>query len=539
MYTRTKTFTNKDSSTRTYLQIVEAVRENDKVRQKVLLNLGRLEELQKESLDRLIVSLAKYSKKKWIQAEAEKFMVHSAKEWGIELIFRCLWNRFGLDSILSGCFSQAYTGELLKEAVYAMVLNRISDPLSKRGVSSWIKEVYRPAFDQLELHHFYRALDFLAEHKQEIELDLFNNVRTIFDFEVDMVFWDTTSTYFEGAGPEELGAYGYSKDHRPDRIQIMIGIAITRQGIPIAHEVFPGNTSDVDTFLQIINSLRNRFNLTRVIFVGDRGMVSKKILTELEKRKIEYIVGMRMRSVKDINDVLKTGGRYKIIKDNLKVKEVWYDADRYIVCHNPVQAEYDKKAREEMIAKLQKKIKDGGIKSLIGNSGYRHFLSINKDTIVINQKTILEESRYDGKYVLRTNADLDTDVTALAYKDLWRVERAFRNMKSILDLRPVFHYKDSQVRGHIMVCFLALVLESALQRKIKEKGLDFEYTYLLRDLAQLKAVELNIDEEKYLCRTELTGNAYGAFKVLGIRPPMQIAPLGREAKLKDDNPALF
>jgi len=495
MYTRTKTFTNKDGSTRTYLQIVEAVRENDKVRQKVLLNLGRLEELQKESLDRLIISLAKYSKKKWVQAEAEKFMVNNAKEWGIELIFRCLWNRFGLDHILSGCFSQAYTGELLKEAVYAMVLNRISDPLPKRGVSSWIKEVYRPSFDQLELHHFYRALDFLAEHKQKIELDLFSNVRTIFDFEVDMVFWDTTSTYFEGTGPEELGAYGYSKDHCSDRIQIMIGLAMTRQGIPIAHEVFPGNTSDVDTFLQIINSLRNRFNLTRVIFVGDRGMVSKKILTELEKRKIEYIVGMRMRSVKDINDVLKTGGRYKIIKDNLKVKEVWYDADRYIVCHNPVQAEYDKKAREGMIAKLQKKIKDGGIKSLIGNRGYRRFLSANKDTLVINQKAILEESRYDGKYVLRTNADLDTDVTALAYKDLWRVERAFRNMKSILDLRPVFHYKGSRVRGHIMVCFLALVLESALQRKIKEKGLELEYTYLLRDLAQLKAVELNIDEK--------------------------------------------
>jgi transposase len=539
MYTRTKTFTNKDGSTRTYLQIVEAVRENDKVRQKVLLNLGRLEELQKESLDRLIVSLAKYSKKKWIQAEAEKFMVHSAKEWGIELIFRCLWNRFGLDSILSDYFSQAYTGELLKEAVYAMVLNRISYPLSKRGVSSWIKEIYRPAFEQLELHHFYRALDFLAEHKQKIELDLFNNVRTIFDFEVDMVFWDTTSTYFEGTGPEELGAYGYSKDHRSDRIQIMIGIAMTRQGIPIAHEVFPGNTSDVDTFLQIINSLRNRFNLTRVIFVGDRGMVSKKILIELEKRKIEYIVGMRMRSVKDISDVLKTGGRYKIVKDNLKVKKVWYDADRYIVCHNPVQAEYDKKAREEMIAKLQKKIKDGGIKSLIGNSGYRRFLSVNKDTVVINQKALLEESRYDGKYVLRTNADLDTDVTALAYKDLWRVERAFRNMKSILDLRPVYHYKDSRVRGHIMVCFLALVLESALQRKIKEKGLDLEYTYLLRDLAQLKAVELTIDEEKYLCRTELAGNAYEAFKVLGIRPPMQIAPLGRKAKLKYDSPTLF
>ena len=301
-----------------------------------------------------------------------------------------------------------------------------------------------------------------------------------------------------------MGEYGYSKDSRPDRVQVMIGVVMTRSGIPIAHEVFPSNTSDVDTFKQIISDMRRRFNLARVIFVGDRGMVSKKILDGLDEEHIEYIVGMRMRKVKDVGHVLKTGGRYKAVKENLKVKEVWYDADRYIICHNPAQAEHDRKDREEMVEKLEKQIKQNGVKSLIGNSGYRRYLLLNKDAVVgINQGTLKEEARYDGKYVLRTNSQLDTDQVALAYKDLWRVERAFREMKSSLDLRPVYYWKDSRVRGHIMVCFLALVLESALQRKLAEKEIDVEYCYLLRDLKQLKAVELNVGDARYLCGTEL------------------------------------
>lgn len=496
------------------------------MRQKVVLNLGRVEDLQDGSLDRLIASLAKFSKKKWVLAEAEKLMVHYAKEWGLELIFRHLWDKLCLDHILKRHFSQAHTCDKLAEAIYAMVLNRISDPMSKRGVHEWIDGVYRPSFDNLELHHFYRSLDFLAENKESIELELFERTKSLFDLQVDMVFWDTTSTYFEGNGPAELGRYGYSKDSRPDRIQAMIGVVMTRSGIPIAHEVFPGNTSDVDTFRQIISDMRKRFNLTRVVFVGDRGMVSKEILDELDRNHIEYIVGMRMRNVKDVGQVLRTGGRYKVVKDNLKVKEVWYDADRYIVCHNPIQAEHDQKAREEMVEKLENQIKQKGVKSLVGNSGYRRYLLLKKDAVVgINQAKLKEEARYDGKYILRANSQLDTDQIALAYKDLWRVERAFREMKSSLDLRPVFHWKDSRVRGHIMVCFLALVLESALQRKLAEKEIQVEYIYLLRDLQQLKAVELTMADEKYLCRTELAGQAHKAFMALGARPPLQVAEI--------------
>jgi hypothetical protein len=220
-----------------------------------------------------------------------------------------------------------------------------------------------------------------------------------------------------------------------------------------------------------------------------------------------------------------------VVRDKLRVKEVWHDANRYIICYNPLQAEYDKKAREEMVAKLESQLKNNGVKSLVGNSGYRRYLLLNKDAVIgINHQLLKREARYDGKYVLRTNSQLDTTEVALAYKDLWRVERAFREIKSSLDLRPVYHWKDSRVRGHIMVCFLALVLESALRRKLLEKNIEVEYIYLLRDLQQLKAVEMTIGENRYLCRTELVGKANEAFRALGIRPPLQIARLENKSK---------
>jgi transposase len=475
--------------------------------------------MQAGQLDHLINSLAKFSKTQWLQAEANKIMVQQAREWGLELIFRNLWEKLGLHSILENLLAKTQIIAPIAEAIYAMVLNRISDPLSKRAASDWVTDIYRPAFDGLQLHHFYRALDFLSENKDIIELELFNNVRNIFNLHLDMVFWDSTSTYFEGNGPE-IAAYGYSKDHRSDRLQIIIGVLMTREGIPVAHRIFPGNTSDIDTFKEIIQDTRKRFQLRRVIFIGDRGMVSPKLLDELDRQHIEYVVGMKMRRMKVIKQVLQTGGRYKVISDNLKVKEVLSEnADRYIVCYNPIEAEHDRQAREKIVKKLAQRLAETGIKQMIGNSGYRRFLLIEGSRPKLNSKVIEEDALYDGKYILRANCPLNAEEAALAYKDLWRVERAFRDLKSTLDLRPVFHWKDQRVEGHVMVCFLALVLESALQRSLNQADSKVEYMYLIRDLKKLKAVELSLEGKKYLCRTELAGNAYEAFKVLGVRPP--------------------
>jgi transposase len=182
-----------------------------------------------------------------------------------------------------------------------------------------------------------------------------------------------------------------------------------------------------------------------------------------------------MRRMQAVAEVLKTGGRYKEVAENLKVKEVWHDANRYIICYNPMEAEHDRKAREEIVKKLEKQLNEKGLKSMLSNSGYSRFLKISGANVTVDQKALEEDARYDGKYVLRTNSQLDTAEAALAYKELWRVERAFRELKSTLDLRPIYHWKDRRVRAHVMVCFLALVLESAFYRYLKVAGSQVEY----------------------------------------------------------------
>lgn len=272
------------------------------------------------------------------------------------------------------------------EAVYAMVLNRLIDPQSKVGVAEWAaREVYEPRFENLELHHYYRALDFLADYKERIEEALFLAGRDLFNQKVDVVFFDTTSVYLEGEARGELVRYGYSRDHRPDRPQITIGLLMLQDGTPIAHEVLPGNTADVLAFAQAIESLKHRFALGRVIVVADRGTVSEKTLKALKAAGFDYILSMRLRRVKELAEtILRRAGRYQVVSENLHVKNVVYEGKRYIICCNPEEAKREALAREEAIKSLTARLKAGGVKILIGNSAYRKYLKLNDNQVEID-----------------------------------------------------------------------------------------------------------------------------------------------------------
>ncbi len=527
MYIREKAFKNKDGSIRTYLQLVETTREDGKVHQRVLCNLGRLEELQQGGqLERLTEALSRYTNLKLVKNEALKIKPGQDKEWGPSLVFRSLWQELGLDSVIDRLVDRSAIEFNIDAALFAMTLNRLEDPFSKLGVSKWAPTVHYPAFSTLELQHYYRSLDLLAEHKDTIEQYLFERVKDLFHLKLDLVFWDTTSTYFEGTGPETMAKYGHSKDHRPDRVQIVIGLLMTQEGIPVSHEIFPGNMNDVKSFAKALEIVKQRFSIEKIVLVGDRGMVSAPLLEEIESQKLEYIVGVRMRKMRSMDDVLSRRGRYHEVRPNLKVKEVKHENDRYIVCFNPEEAVYDRQSREQMIKKLDTKLKEGGIKSLVGNSGYRRFLSVSGSEIAIDQQTVNNEERYDGKYVLKTNNQLLTpEEIALAYKDLWRVERAFREMKSGLNLRPIYHWKDSRVRGHVMICFLAFLLESTFRKRCQEKEIKVPYNDLMLDLKQVRAFELNLNDKRYLLRSALYGKSYEAFRAVGLRPPSEVTEM--------------
>lgn len=528
MFIRTKVFRNKDGSTRTYLQLVTSERLGDKVRQRVVANLGRLDELQAGSLDRLIEHLMRFSRRQWLLEKARQIEARQARTWGPVLIFRRLWEELGLKATFARLLNGTAIETDFEEAAFAMVLNRLLDPMSKLRVGEWVKTIYRPEWERLELNHFYRALDFLAEHKARLEEALYARVWDLFNLKLDLVLWDTTTTYFEGRAAEGFAEYGFSKDKRPDRVQIMIGVLISRDGFPIAHEVFPGNTAELDTFRYVVEKVKHQFRLGRVILVADRGMVSEKLLREIEEAGLEYIVGVRMRKLKAAREVLSRPGRYRKVASNLWVKEVIYGGVRYIVCFNPEEKEHDRRTREQAVARLKEKLAAGEVKQLIGNSAYRRYLKINGSQVGIDEHVLQEETMYDGKYLLRTNSStLRPEEVAEAYKSLWQVERAFRELKSGLDLRPIYHWTEKRIRGHVMVCFLALVLEMALRRKIKDLGEEVRYDDLLLDLCQLKAVDLRVDGSRYLARTELTGCAEVAFRAVGVRPPLHVTEVPR------------
>lgn len=257
-------------------------------------------------------------------------------------------------------------------------------------------------------------------------------------------------------------------------------------------------------------------------------MVSGPVLEEIEGERLEYIVGVKMRKAKAVQEVLSRAGRYKKVRDNLMVKEVDLDGERYVVCLNSEEAELDRQVREEMVAKLRQRLQKDGLKSLVGNSGYRRFLKVAGTKAGIDEDTVKQEQRYDGKYVLKTNnRSLSAEEVVMAYKDLWRVEQAFREVKSGLDLRPIFHWTEPRVRGHIMVCFLAFLLQSALRRRLEEEKSEVPYVELIHDLKQVRAFELELDGVKYLVRPPLYGSSYEAFKAAGIRPPAEAAVVQR------------
>ncbi|MEA2014778.1 MAG: IS1634 family transposase [Thermodesulfobacteriota bacterium] len=410
---------------------------------------------------------------------------------------------------------------------------------------TWHSDYVISGVDELKLHHLYRAMTFLGEEipdqtdkipfsprctKDIIEEDLFRQRRDLFTG-LDIVFFDTTSIYFEGAGGETLGKKGNSKDHRPDLNQMVVGAVIDDNGKPVCCEMWPGNTTDVKTLIPVTKRIRDRFNVGQFCIVADRGMISNNTMAKLEENTIPYILGARMRKVTEIKrEVLSRAGRYREVypegtlsKDPspLKVKEVIVEGHRYIVCFNSRQARKDAADRQAITDSLQEKVwKDP--KALIGNKGYRKYLTIDRDHIAIDQTKIEADARFDGKWVLKTTANLSPEQVALKYKELWQVEHVFRDMKSILETRPVFHQNDATIRGHVFCSFLALVLRKELQQRIETAGNHFKWSEIKQDLKSLQEIVVEDNDKTLAIRSECKGVCGKVLQSVGIAIPPTI-----------------
>ena len=538
----------------TYLYLVESVREDGRAKQRIIKNLGRKElVVASGELERLATSVARYAERAVVlsQLEAGNPDGLACKRIGAPLLFGRLWEDTGCRAVIDGLLAARSFEFPVERAVFASVLHRIMVSGSDRACEKWMADYDIPGVDGLALHHLYRAMAWLGEEladdqqagatafaprtvKDLIEERLFARRRDLFS-ELSVVFMDTTSLSFTGAGGETLGERGYSKDHRPDLMQMIVAVVIDADGRPICSEMWPGNTADVTVLIPVIDRLRSRFGIGRVCVVADRGMISASSIAALEERGLEYVLGVRERTDTLVRRVVledkraftplcirRSGGK----ETQLFVKEVIAQRRRYIVCRNEAEAAKDAADRRAIVEALDQQLKRGD-KALIGNSAYRRYLraTTGRRAFEIDPGKLADEARFDGIFVLRTNARITPLQAVLRYRDLLQVEDLFRTAKALMRTRPIYHSSDAAIRGHVFCSFLALVLRKDLDERCSKAAFRPEWADVLRDLDRLQEIEIDKDGRQITLRTPATGVIGPLFKAARVALPANVREL--------------
>ena len=550
-------FRTKPAGERRYLQIVENTRDGTRTVQRVLATLGRVEDLEADGkLDALLRSGARFSETAMVISSLQAGTLESSASVriGAAMVFGRLWEQTGCRTVVERLAAGRNFGFPLERAVFASVLHRLMVSGSDRACEKWLDAYRIEGAEPLELHQLYRAMAWLGEeladqsgatraprrNKDVLEEALFAGRRSLFS-DLSVVLFDTTSLMFYGAGGESLGRHGKSKDHRPDLRQVIVGVVLDAEGRPICSETWPGNATDVKALLPVVTRLRERFGITRMCVVADRGMISSETIGELEARGIEYILGARERSDREVRQVVLADRKPMVplvvprargAETALEVKEVivgdWGPGTkprRYVVCFNPAEAERDAAARAAILDSLRLKLQQGD-KGLVGNAGYRRFLAPPREGhFEIDADRITEDARFDGLYVLRTNSKLPALSVALAYRQLWKVEAIFRTAKSTLETRPIYHQSDAAIAGHLFCSFLALLLRKELDERLAAANVTAEWGDVVRDLDRVEQITVEQGPKRFLLRPHAPGCAGAVFKAVGVALPPLVRQL--------------
>jgi transposase len=536
MYMRTTQRKNRDGSIVRYYQLAHNVREpgTGKITPKILYNFGRAEEIDCDALVRLCKSIDRVchtgfrdttqKQEAFLSARdlpwPEEVKIVGSRELGPVLVIEALWERLGIGSILREIMDEANYIVPYERALMAMTANRLCSPDSKLGVwDRWLPTVFLPSCWALKLPQMYEAMDILYSHRVEVEQKVFFHTVDLLSLEVDLVFYDTTTASFcvDFDDADEKGEIGFRKrGHGKDgdwSPQVVVALAVTREGIPIRSWVFPGNTSDVTTVEKVKSDLRE-WKLGRCLFVADAGMNSEENRELLAKGCGKYLLAVRAASVKEVREeVLTRPGRFKKIADNLQIKEVEVgDGElrrRYILCFNPKEAKRQKAHREEVIAELTQELDrhrnwDAKAKwaiKLLASQRTSRYLSISSaGKICLATEKIREADKYDGKWVLITNDDtLKVEDAACGYKNLMIIERCFRTLKSTqIHLTPVNHWLPRRIEAHVKICALALLIQRAAELACEKTWSTIRHT-----LAELQAVEFETGPNRFFRRNEI------------------------------------
>ncbi|WP_043827578.1 IS1634 family transposase [Rhodococcus opacus] len=583
MFVRTSSRRNKDGATVRYLQLAhnqwDPASKSSKM--KVLYNFGRAEEVDRAGIERLIASLARLLDTPALSGASEPgegLTFCESRPLGGAWALDGLWSRLGIGTairrLLGGTRRDAETTE---RVLFALVANRALAPSSKLAAASWIGEdVHIPGLAATSDDACYRAMDWLVGAEEQLARTVYASVADLLNLEVDLLFFDTTSTYFEtdeadapiwrdtrghlvdvtddpardpGAGTDEesgsleppagavrqagFRAYGKSKDHRDDLPQVVIGMAVTRTGIPVRVWSWPGNTTDSALIRQVKADMRD-WNLSRIVWVADRGFASAENRRYLQRAGGGYILGERLRSGSaEATAALSRQGRYRDVTDGLRVKEVRLgDHERFVIAHNPDTAVRDAAVRADMLDRLRETIADtdkltvtkrAELRGVLSTKpGLNRYLRVTPGGLLrVDAKAIAAEAKLDGKYLLRTNEPhLSAEDIALGYKQLLEVERGWRDMKQILDLRPVHHRLEDRIRAHVLLCWLALLLI-----RIVETTTDQTWTTTRRELQRLHVGHFTGPAGTYRQTTALTPAQRSILTRLDVTPPPRILEL--------------
>ncbi|MGB6864087.1 MAG: IS1634 family transposase [Candidatus Aminicenantaceae bacterium] len=538
MYVRTISRHNKDGSTTTYVQLAHNVRDpkSGYARANVLYSFGREDSLDVEAIRRLVRSLCRFiSPEDAAEAEArlQSPALHFVKSvpLGGAYLMRKLWERLGLERVLARALSQREFLSPVEWAIFSMVANRALAPDSKRGAEEWVREdVALGNPEPILLQHLYRAMDFLLKHEEVIQKEVFFATADLFNLEVDLLFFDTTSTYMECEEEEGLRRYGHSKDKRADLPQVVIGLAVTKEGLPVRCWVLPGNTQDMTTVEKVKKDLAG-WKLSRCIWVMDRGMNSEENRVILQQAGGHYILGEKLRDRQGVHkEVLSRRGRYRKVKENLEVKEVMVGQGErrrhFVLVYNPEQAKKDQDTREKTLAKIEEaflalgdqkgKAHKKAVCALLAHRTLGRYVQQKKSgELKLNRAKVKAEEHLDGKYLLSTSDDsLSAEDVALGYKQLMEVERAFRTLKTTLELRPIYHRKDERIRAHVLLCFLSLLLVRIAER---QTGQTWDQIRAVMERCHLG--EFESKDGRIFQRTDLTSEQANIFKMLDISLP--------------------
>jgi transposase len=540
MYIRTTKNKNGDA----YYHLVESYRDNGKVKQRTLLALGKVEE---GKLEQLSTAISKHLDTIHVLDLAKYIDVKDAYIYGSLVVLDRLMEQLGINQVISDLAQKHQRLTIdLKKVLFTLISSRFIKPVSKLALyDQWVERFYPVMVDhQVSLQHIYRSLDLLAKHKEQIEQSLYFQRKDLFSINVDIVLYDLTTLRFESTRTDlgELRQFGYSKEMRTDCTQVVFGLLTDTDGIPLSLEVHPGNTFEGNTLKEIVNKMRKKFSVRRFIFIADRGLFSAKNLEHIRSNKGEFIVGLKIGVLqKQLQQDFYNLDHFEFISDELAVWESSIGEDRCIVTWSKSRAERDRKTREGILDKIRVKLnkKNPKSKTFITNHNYQKYLLLpNDEKPVLNQLAIEEQACKDGFFGIITNVKtMSASQIVFNYKQLWKIEDSFGEFKGSLKTRPVFHWTDRRIIGHLIVCFLTYLCEAYMtkalreqQEKLQSKSREKEVikprqlttVMAMQELNSVLAIPVKIKSKTIWVRTDIPENAQNLLKALGMRIPPKI-----------------